>query len=148
MDRHESALALCDLHIEKIQQEAAAAIAARDAALAERAAEVARRDAAIEQVKREAAEQIEVERQRHKAEMDALLRRLYGPRSERFDPTQLLLFGILVDTMPIDVCAVEQEAGQKLHDPPGARHKHGRQRAARAPAAGDRRSRPERRREA
>jgi hypothetical protein len=40
--------------------------------------------------------------QRHKAEMDALLRRFYGPHSERFDPTQLLLFGLKIgEQMPI-----------------------------------------------
>jgi hypothetical protein len=64
---------------------------------------LAERDATIEQIKREAADQLEAERQRHKAELDAVLRRLYGPRSERFDPTQLLLFGVHVDTMPLNV---------------------------------------------
>jgi transposase len=81
----------------------------------------------IEQIKREAAGQIEAERQRHQAAMDALLRRFYGPRNERFDPTQLLLFGRLIDTMPIDVKAVEQEAGQKLVTRRARnRHNHGR----------------------
>ena len=50
--------------------------------------------AVIDQIKREAAERIEAMQQRHKAEMNAILRRFYGPHSERFDPTQLLLFGI------------------------------------------------------
>ena len=50
--------------------------------------------AQLEQIKREAAEQLEAERQRHKADMDAVLRRFYGPRSEAFDPTQLLMFGV------------------------------------------------------
>jgi len=97
---HRAALIGRQLQIEQVQREAAAA--------------VAQREAQIEQIKREAAERIEAERQRHKAEMDALLRRFYGPRNERFDPTQLLLFGRLVDTMPLDIKAVEQEAGQKL----------------------------------
>jgi transposase len=101
------------LQIERIEREAAAA--------------VAEREAQIEQIKREAAEQIEAQRQRHKAEVEALLRRFYGPRNERFDPTQLLLFGRLVDTMSLDIKAVEQEAGQKLVTRRARnRHNHGR----------------------
>ena len=110
---HQTALIGRQLQIEQIQREAAAA--------------VARREAQIEQIKREAAERIEAERQRHKAEVDALLRRFYGPRNERFDPMQLLLFGRLIDTMSLDVKAVEQEAGQKLVTRRVRnRHKHGR----------------------
>jgi transposase len=97
---HQAALIGRHLQIERIEREAAGALAARDAA--------------IDQIKREAAERIEAERQRHQAEMDALLRRFYGPRNERFDPAQLLLFGRLVDKMPLDIKAVEHEAGQKL----------------------------------
>ncbi len=89
---------------------------------------IAQRDAAIEQIKQEAAGRIEAMQQKHQAEMLAILRRFYGPRSERFDPTQLLLFGIAIDTMPVDTKAVEQESGQKLITRrPRARHKHGRQ---------------------
>jgi transposase len=81
---------------------------------------ISERDAAIAQIKREAAETIEAMTQRHKAEMAAVLRRFYGPRSEAFDPTQLLLFGLAVapDT-PIDpqsdeARAAEAESGRKL----------------------------------
>jgi len=115
----ESALQHCDTNIEDLKRESAAALA-----------QVAQRDAAIEQIKREAAETIEAMKQRHQAEVDALLRKFYGPRSERFDPLQLLMFGIKVDTMPIDVPAVEQEAGQKLETRRATvrrRHNHGRQ---------------------
>jgi len=133
--RRESALELCDLHIEQIRQESAAALAAsqaslaqRDAELAQRHAELAQRDAAIEQIKQEAAGRIEAMQQKHKAEMLAILRRFYGPRSERFDPTQLLLFGQIIDTMPVDAKAVEEESGQPLSTRrPRGRHKHGRQ---------------------
>jgi len=99
----------------------------RAAAIAQHLAALAQRDAQIEQIKREAVEQIEAMEQRHKAEVDAILRRFYGPHSERFDPRQLLLFGIQVDSMPIDVEAAEREAGEPLvtrrvrH-----RHPHGR----------------------
>src|SRR5215469_9814037 len=55
---------------------------------------LAQSHAQIEQIKREAAERIEAMQLRHKAEMDAVLRRFYGPRSEKFDPTELLLFGV------------------------------------------------------
>ena len=95
------------------------------AELAERDATIARRDAMIEQIKREASEQIEAERLRHQAELAAVLRRFYGPRSERFDPMQLLLFGQRVDTMPLDVPSIEEEAGEKLTTR-RVRHKHGR----------------------
>jgi transposase len=84
-------------------------------------------DAAIEQIKREAAETIEAMQQRHKAELDAVLRRFYGPHSERFDPTQLLLFGLKVaEQMPVDEKAIEAEAGEKLKTRRINHHKHGR----------------------
>jgi len=68
--------------------------------IAERGAQIVRRDAVIEQIRAEAAEQLEAQRLRLEAEkkaaIDAILRRFYGPRSEPFDPTQLLLFGLAV----------------------------------------------------
>jgi transposase len=92
----------------------------------ERAARVAQ----IEQIRQEAAQQLEVQRLRleaqKKAAVEAILRRFYGPRSERFDPTQLLLFGIAIDSMPVDAQAVEQESGQ-TRTTRRVRHKHGRQ---------------------
>jgi transposase len=69
------------------------------------------RDRVIDQIKREAAEHIEAMAQRHKVEMDAILRRFYGPHSERFDPTQLLLFGLKIAQMPVDEKVVEAESG-------------------------------------
>jgi transposase len=121
LDRRESALSLCDLHIEKIRQEAAAAIALREASIAER-------ERAIEQIRREAADQMEALRLRHQAEIAMLLRRFYGPRNEhfKFDPAQLLLFGKLVASMPLDGAAIEQESGEKLKTR-RPRDKHGRQ---------------------
>ena len=62
---------------------------------------------------------------RHKAQMDALLRRFYGPRSEKFDPRQLLFFGITVAEMPVDEKVVEAEAGEKRKSK-RINHKHGR----------------------
>jgi transposase len=84
--------------------------------------------ATLDQIKREAAERIEAMEQRHKAEVDAILRRFYGPHSERFDPTQLLLFGLAVaEQIPFDEKAVEAETGQKLLTRRVAhRHNHGR----------------------
>jgi transposase len=86
----------------------------------------------IVQIKREAAETIEAMTQRHKAEMAAILRRFYGPRNEAFDPTQLLLFGLIVASdAPVDPAsdeakAAEAESGQKLTTRRINRHKHGR----------------------
>lgn len=90
--------------------------------------ECAARDAIIEQVKREAAEQLQAERQRHKVEMDAVLRRFYGPRSETFDPTELLLFGeAMAEAAPVDPAVVQAESGEKLVTRKiVTRHKHGR----------------------
>lgn len=94
---------------------------------------IVQRDAAIEQIKREAADRIEAMTQRHKVEIDSILRRFYGPRCERFDPRQLLIFGIAVaDQVPVDEKVVEAESGQKLltRRVNGAtgHHKHGRRR--------------------
>lgn len=95
-------------------------IAQRDATLAQRIAQ-------IEQIKREAAERIEAMEQRHKTEMAAVLRRFYGPHNERFDPAQLLLFGLKVaQQIPVDEKTVEAESGEKLKTRRIARHKHGR----------------------
>jgi len=91
----------------------------------QRAVEVAARDQQITQIKEEAANQIEALKQKHQAEVEALLRRFYGPKSERFDPAQLLLFGIVIDSMPVDEKAVEAESGEKLTTR-RIQHKHGR----------------------
>ena len=101
---------------ERLQR--AVEIAARDQ-------QIAQQHAACEQIKQEAANTIEALKQKHQAQVEALLRRFYGPKSERFDPAQLLLFGIVMDTLPVDQAAVEQEAGEKLTTR-RARHKHGR----------------------
>jgi transposase len=104
------------VQIEAMQREAARAATA-----------LSERDAAIEQIKREAAEQIEAMQQRHKAEMAAILRRFYGPRSEAFDPTQLLLFGLkMAEPTPGDEKTAEAESGQKLASRRINHHKHGR----------------------
>jgi len=86
---------------------------------------IAQRDAMIEQIRQEAADAMEAERQRHQAEMEAVFRRFYGPKSERFDPAQLLLFGIVIDSLAVDENAVEAESGEKLTTR-RIQHKHGR----------------------
>ena len=58
------------------------------------------RQAAIDQAVREA--------------VAALLRRYYGPRSEKFDPRQLFLFGQRIEELPLDAASVEEESGEKL----------------------------------
>jgi transposase len=49
-----------------------------------------------------------------KAAVAAILRRYYGPRSETFDPRQLLLFGQRIDQLSLDEASVAQEAGERL----------------------------------
>jgi transposase len=97
--------------------------------LVERQAE---HDALVDRIRQEAAEQLEIQRQRLEAEkkaaIDAILRRFYGPKSERFDPRQLLLFGLRVDAMPLDEASIEEESGEPLVTRRARnRHKHGRQ---------------------
>jgi len=110
-------------------------LAERDQRLAEREALIAqiKEEAAalLDRVKQEAVEQLDSLRQRLEAEkkavVDALLRRLYGPRSERFDPRQLFLFGQLVDRLPLDEPSIEDESGEELVTRRvKKRHEHGR----------------------
>ncbi|MEX0586084.1 MAG: hypothetical protein WD176_05545 [Pirellulales bacterium] len=62
------------------------------------------------------------------AAIAALLRRYYGPRCERFDPKQLLLFGQIVGKMPLDEAGIEAESDEKLVPRRvKRRHDHGRQ---------------------
>jgi transposase len=142
LNQREAALELCDLHMEKIRQEATAAVAERDAALfgrhkqieamkreaAAAAAALAQRDSQIEQIKREAAEQIEILQKKHQAEIRDLLERIYGSRKgQPFDPAQLLIFGQLIDTMPLDEAAIQKQAGEPLITRrPRGRDNHGR----------------------
>ena len=88
---------------------------------------IVQREAQLEQVKREAADRIETLVQQHKAEMAAVLRRFYGPKSEKFDPRQLLIFGIAAaEQIPVDKAVVEAETGEKLSTRRVNHHKHGR----------------------
>ncbi len=62
-----------------------------------------------------------------KAAIEAVLRRFYGLRSERFDPRQLLLFGQRLEALPLDEPSIAAEAGQALTTRRVAKqHKHGR----------------------
>ncbi len=99
--------------------------------LAERDQRLAEREALIAQIREEAAQQLDAQREcleaEHKAVVAALLRRLYGPRSERFDPRQLFLFGQLVDRLPLDSKSIADESGQELVTRRvKKRHEHGR----------------------
>ena len=63
-----------------------------------------------------------------KAAVAAILRRYYGPRSEKFDPRQLLLFGQRLDTAHLDTVSIEDESGEELSTRRVKnRDKHGRQ---------------------
>jgi transposase len=90
------------------------------------------RESLIAQIREEAARQLEAQAERHAAELQAavaaLLRRYYGPRSERFDPRQLLLFGQQIDEAQVDAASVEEESGERLTTRRiKRRDKHGRQ---------------------
>ena len=85
-------------------------------------AERAERQAAID-----AAIKVEVDAA-VKAALAAILRRYYGPRSEKFDPRQLLLFGQQIDTVQVDQAGIENESGDQLVTRRiKNRDKHGRQ---------------------
>jgi transposase len=99
--------------------------------LVEREQFIVERESLIARIREEAAQQLEAQRARleaeHKAVVAAILRRLYGPRSERFDPRQLFLFGQLVDRLPLDEPSIEDESGQELVTRRvKKRHNHGR----------------------
>jgi transposase len=76
------------------------------------------RESLIHRIREEAAAQLAAQAERHAAELkaaiQALLRRYYGPRSESFDPRQLLLFGQRIEQLPLDEASIEQESGEKL----------------------------------
>ena len=90
-------------------------IVERERASAERERQ---RESLIAQIREEAAAQLAAQAARHEAELKAaiaaLLRRYYGPRSERFDP--------------LDEQSIAEEAGEPLVTRRvKSRHKHGRQ---------------------
>jgi transposase len=90
------------------------------------------RNAIIERIREEAAREMESLRRQmeaeHKAAMAALLRRYYGPKNERFDPRQLLLFGQRVEALSLDKASIAEEAGEPLVTRRvKKRHPHGRQ---------------------
>jgi transposase len=91
-----------------------------------------RRELLVARIKQEAAAQLAAQAARHEAEMKAaiaaLLRRYYGPRSETFDPRQLLLFGQRIEQLPLDEAAIAEESGEPLTTRRVKnRHPHGRQ---------------------
>jgi len=93
---------------------------------------LADRESLITLIREEAAAQLAAERERHAAELKAaiaaLLRRYYGPRSESFDPRQLLLFGQRIDDAKLRTASIEEESGEKLITRRiKRRDKHGRQ---------------------
>jgi len=107
-------------------------LAERDRVIERIEAQAADREQVIARIREEFAAQLEAQAQRHAAELKAaiaaLLRRYYGPRSERFDPRQLLLFGQRVDQIPLDAASIEEEAGEPLTTRRiKRRDKHGRQ---------------------
>jgi len=88
--------------------------------------------ALIRRIREEAAAQLAAQAARHDAELKAaiaaLLRRYYGPRSESFDPRQLLLFGQVIERMPLDEASIAEESGEQLITRRiKNRHNHGRQ---------------------
>jgi transposase len=91
---------------------------------------IVERESFIDRIREEAAAQLEAERAERQAAIDeavkaavdaavqaavaAILRRYYGPRSEKFDPRQLLLFGRRIDALPLDEASIVEEAGKPL----------------------------------
>jgi transposase len=89
-------------------------IVERDALLAQRDTVIAQRDESIQLLSQD--------NQLLRHRLAVLLRSSYGPRGERFDPRQLLLFGLLVPR--IESSAPAQSPGKS---PSANRSKHGRQ---------------------
>jgi len=80
------------------------------------------RETLIRRIREEAAEQIERLQAERQAAIDeavqaavmAILRRYYGPRSEKFDPRQLLLFGQVIEQHRLDAASIAEEASEQL----------------------------------
>jgi transposase len=72
---------------------------------------IAERDAEIERLKAEQQAAIDMAVREAVA---AILRRYYGPRSETFDPRQLLLFGQRIDQLPLDAASIAEESGERV----------------------------------
>ena len=92
------------------------------------------RDTLIERIREEAASQLEAQRAQleaeKRAEIAAILRRYYGSKSERFDPRQLLLFGLQVEQQAAqNPDSAEEFDTEHESSPPKRkkkRHEHGR----------------------
>lgn len=82
---------------------------------------IARRDESLRQ-RDESIQLLSQDNQLLRHRLAALLRSSYGPRSERFDPRQLLLFGLLVPPVELEAPRLPR---QKSASP--NRHNHGRQ---------------------
>ena len=67
----------------------------------------------VELQERSAAEMARLKAE-HEAAIAALLRRYYGPRSEKFDPRQLLLFGQCIEDAKLDQANIQEESGEPL----------------------------------
>jgi transposase len=91
-------------------------IAQRDTLLKDREQVIAQRDESIQLLSQD--------NQLLRHRLAALLRSSYGPRAERFDPRQLLLFGLLVPR--IESAGIESPAAPSTRNSVH-RHKHGRQ---------------------
>jgi len=95
------------------------AIAQRDEVLTQRDQLLAQRDQVISQ-RDESIQLLSQDNQLLRHRLAVLLRSSYGPRAERFDPRQLLLFGLLVP--PVESAAPASAPKRKG----GNRSKHGR----------------------
>jgi len=82
----------------------------------------------LSRIRREADDEIARLKAEYQAALVALFRRYYGPRSETFDPRQLLLFGEQVASSPLDEVDIAEEAGEELITRRIVKkHPHGRQ---------------------
>src|SRR5580700_7924750 len=88
-------------------------IVERDRALAQRDGAIAQRDESIQLLSQD--------NQLLRHRLAVLLRSSYGPRGERFDPRQLLLFGLLVPRIESPTPAAVSNRKSVNH------HRHGRQ---------------------
>jgi transposase len=93
----------------------------RDTLLIERNQTIAQREAILAQ-REESIQLLSQDNQLLRHRLSALLRSSYGPRAERFDPRQLLLFGLLVPRIESPVLPSSTTRGKSSN-----RSKHGRQ---------------------
>ena len=116
--QRDSALGLCDIHIEELKRQAAERIAQ----LQEQNQQIKLEMERIESLRRQQVAELELEQLRLRQQLLVAMKKLYGPRGDRLasegDVAQLLLeFAVELEARPVDVSELPSDAGAAQIDP-------------------------------